>query len=237
MKEELAEGVVHIWKLHIPAAEFAVERLHTLLSNDEKERAERFRFEHLKQSFVAVRGLLRILLQTYTGCPANCIQLQYGEKGKPHLPTPSRIQFNVSHSGDLAVFSFTLDCELGIDIEKMRPIPDRHEIASRFFCPEEAHELASLHADEQERGFFLCWTRKEAYIKAIGDGLSSPLDAFQVTLRPGETARFVHFRANPDSVDHWSLNNLDLDPLYAAAMAYRGRQRKVVVMDALGLLR
>lgn len=236
MKEELDEGVVHVWKLHIPDAEFAVKHLRTLLSEDEKERAARFRFEHLERSFATVRGVLRMILEKYTGNPADRIQLRYGEKGKPLLMVPSRIQFNVSHSGDLAVFALTLDCDLGIDIEKIRPIPDRQEIASRFFCREEARELASLSTNEQERGFFLCWTRKEAYIKAIGDGLSSPLDAFQVTLKPGETARFVHFRTDPDSTNQWSLHNLDLDPLYAAAVAYRAQERKVVATDALRLL-
>lgn len=236
LKEELPEGVVHVWRLRIQDAKSAVDHLRLLLSDEEKERASRFYFEHLEQSFVTARGTLRMILETHTGTPANRIQLRYGEKGKPILATPSRIRFNVSHSGDLAVFALTSDCDIGIDIEKIRSIPDRHEIANRFFCPEEARELALLGATDQERGFFLCWTRKEAYIKAIGDGLSAPLDAFQVTLKPGERAQFVRFRTDPDLVNQWSLNNLDLDPLYAAAIAYRERERKVVVMNALELL-
>lgn len=174
-----------------------------------------------------------MLLQTYIGCEASRIQLRYGEKGKPLLSSPSRVQFNVSHAGNFALFAFTIDCNIGVDIEKIRPIPDRHEIARRFFCIEETKELASLPANEQERGFFLCWTRKEAYIKAIGDGLSSPLDAFQVTLKPSEMARFVHFRLDPGSVNQWSLDNLDIDPLYASAVAYQAPKRKIVIIDAL----
>ena len=102
------------------------------------------------------------------------------------------MRFNISHSGGLAVFAFTLDCEVGVDVEEIRELKDLAEIAARFFCAEETAELMSLPADQRTAAFFRCWTRKEAYIKAIGDGLSAPLDGFAVTLGRDEPARLIH---------------------------------------------
>ena len=183
-----------------------------------------FRFEHLQRSFIVARGVLRTLLGHYLKTPPRDLHFNYGAKGKPSL-AGARIQFNASHSGDLALLAFTLDCELGVDAEVIRPMPDIEDIAKRFFSTEETAELMSLSAAQREQGFFLCWTRKEAYIKATGEGLSAPLDGFRVTLRPGETARIVHFGHDIDAARAWSLHNLDPAPGYAGALAYRDAPR------------
>ena len=159
-----------------------------LLAPDETARAARFHFDHLQRRFILSRGALRILLGHYLDIAANRIEFRYGSRGKPSLAAPAGIHFNASHSGDVALFAFTLHCEIGVDVEEMRPISDMREIASRFFCAEESTELMALPADERERAFFLCWTRKEAYLKAVGEGLYAPLNDFCVTLRPGEPA-------------------------------------------------
>ena len=175
------------------------------------------------------RGLLRTLLGRYLQVSPASIVFKYGSKGKPALAGPAGIDFNVSHSGGLAVFAFTADCEVGVDVERIRPRPDMQGIANRFFCSEEAAELMSLTAGQREHGFYLCWTRKEAYIKASGDGLSVPLDSFRVTLRPGQPARFVHVANDPTASTEWSLHDLHLAAGYAAALAYRDAERPIVV--------
>ena len=166
-----------------------------------------------------------MLLGHYLNSPPGDIQFSYGAKGKPSLAVSARVQFNMSHSGDLAMFAFTLDCEIGVDVEAIRPMPDMEVVAERFFCAEETAELMSLPAGQRDDAFFLCWTRKEAYIKATGEGLSTPLDAFRVTLRPGEPARFVHFALDPVAAQAWSLHDLKPALQYAAALAYRDAPR------------
>jgi 4'-phosphopantetheinyl transferase len=117
--------------------------------------------------------------------------------------------------------AFTMDCDLGVDIEAVRPMPDIEDIARRFFCAEETADLMALSTAQRDQGFFLCWTRKEAYIKATGEGLSAPLDAFQVTLRPGEAARMIHLERDPIAAQAWTLHDLMPGSRYAAALAYR----------------
>ena len=203
-----------------------------LLEPEERDRAARFRFDHLQHAFILARGGLRVLLGCYLGvCPA-AVQFTYGSKGKPTLSGGS-VEFNVSHSGGLAVFAFTFGCEIGVDVEQIRSLPDMLEIASQFFCVEETAELMALPAGERERAFFLCWTRKEAYIKATGDGLSAPLDSFRVALRPGAPARFVHFKHDASAAASWTLHDLSLTPAHAGALAYRDAPRSVLVQPVI----
>ena len=131
------------------------------------------------------------------------------------------------------MFAFTRGCEIGIDLEQIRPLQDMQDMADRFFSAEEARELRSLAADERERAFFLCWTRKEAYIKAIGDGLSAPLDGFRVSIKPGQPARFIHLAHEENPAKHWSLHDLDLAPDYAGALAYWDAERAVKVLPLI----
>ena len=137
------------------------------------------------------------------------------------------------------MFACTIGCKVGVDIEQIRGLRDMQSIAGRFFCSEEATELMSLIADQRELGFYLCWTRKEAYIKAMGDGLSARLDSFRVTLRPGQPARFIHLADGSSSAEEWTLHDLQLAPNYAAALAYHDMERPVVlspVIDAAEVL-
>ncbi len=201
-----------------------------LLAPDEKERAARFRFDHLRRSFVLARGALRTLLGGYLQTSPVSIEFEYGSKGKPALVAPAPIHFNASHSGGLAVFAFTCGCEIGVDVEKIRPIEEMRNIADHFFCPEEAAELMSLAAEQREYAFFLCWTRKEAYIKALGDGLSAPLNRFRVTMQPNQPARFLHLQGDANAARDWTLHDLHLVSDYAAALAYRDAERPVTAL-------
>ena len=226
MAYELTGRAIAVWPVSTQAPDAVVERFRSFLAPDEMERAARFRFEHLQRSFVLARGALRVLLGRYLNMRARDLQFHYGSKGKPSLADARpRLQFNASHSHDLALFAFTLDCEIGVDVEAVRPMPDIEDIARRFFCAEETAELMSLPAGQRNDSFFLCWTRKEAYIKATGEGLSTPLDAFRVTLRSGEAARMLHLASDPIAAEAWSLHNLTPAPGYAAALAYRDSPR------------
>jgi 4'-phosphopantetheinyl transferase len=236
--EPLQGRRVDIWRVRIsPSAELAC-LYQPFLTTDEKYRAAGYRFDHLQQSFTISRGVLRILLGRYLDLPPAEIPLRCGSKGKPSLDGFG-LHFNVSHSGRLAVFAFTLGCEIGVDVEQIQAIDNLSEIANRFFCREEADELLSLPLTERTNAFFLCWTRKEAYIKAIGDGLSAPLDCFRTILRPSEPARFVHVNQSPEEASRWTLHDLVTLPGYAAALAYRDVQRplrEAPVIDSERLL-
>ena len=227
------EQAVDVWSVHTAGSGPVAGEVERILAPDEKARADQFRFSHLRRSFVLARGALRILLGYYLDVSPASIRFTYGSKGKPALAVPGRVEFNASHSGGLAVFAFTTGCEIGVDVEQIRPIEDMQRIADRFFCPEEAQELMSLHANQRERSFYLCWTRKEAYIKAIGDGLSAPLDGFRVTLDPGQPARFMHIASDTYSAKAWTLHDLQLAPGYAAALAYRDGERSVAVSQII----
>jgi 4'-phosphopantetheinyl transferase len=224
---ELSGRAVQVCPVSIQAPVAVVDQFRSLLSADETARAARFRFEHLQHSFILARGALRILLGRYLNTAPADLAFTYGAKGKPALAGPARLQFNASHSADLALFAFTMDCELGVDIEAVRPMPDLEDIARRFFSADETAELMALSPGQRDQAFFLCWTRKEAYIKATGEGLSAPLDAFCVTLRPGDPARMVHLECDPIAAQAWTLHDLALDPRFAAALAYRDSPRSL----------
>jgi 4'-phosphopantetheinyl transferase len=198
------------------------------LSPDETAAADR-RIGPVHSEFVFSRAILRELTGRYTFTPPTQICFSLGPNGKPGLSGLPGPHFNVSHSDGLAVYAFAANCELGVDLEHVRPFDDINTIARRFFCTEEAAQLSSLPATEQTDAFFRCWTRKEAYIKADGEGLSLPLDSFQVTLRPGDPAKFVHIGGDHAAAGSWTLHDLSLIPGYAGALAYCDSVRPVIL--------
>ncbi len=207
----------------------------SLLAADELDRAGRFRFGHQRESFVIARGALRCLLGLYLDILPKDIHFLYGAKGKPALEADAHIEFNMTHSGSLAAVAITAGCQVGIDLEQICPLPDLQQVAAGFFNSAEASEIMSLPASERERAFFSCWTRKEAYIKAVGDGLSSPLDDFRVTVLPNTPPRLIHLGNRADGIESWTLHDLCLAPDYAAALAYRDRQRPLSIFPILDL--
>jgi 4'-phosphopantetheinyl transferase len=216
---ELANRQIIVWTLPLTAPDGVVRLFAELLTPAEQARMERFRLDGLRRSFAISRGALRILLGYYSHTSPQAIEFTYGPNGKPSITRPTCIRFNVSHSGNLALLAFTLDCEIGIDLECIRPVPDLRSLAERFFCPEETAELLSIPASQRDRAFFQCWTRKEAYVKGIGQGLALPLDSFRVTLRPEEPVRLVRPADCFDAVG-WTITDLTR-PDYAGAVAYR----------------
>jgi len=222
---ELPVNTVHIWSFPTKASPHVVATFERDLAPEERDRALRFRFHHLHESFVIARGALRQLLGHYLDCNPAGVSFVYRSNGKPAVESPACLQFNMTHSGDLAVIALTLKRELGVDMEKIRPLPDMQAIANRFFCPEEASDVMSFPQAERERAFFLCWTRKEAYIKATGEGLSAALDTFRVTIHPDIPPRFLYIQHNETEAQAWTLHDLQVAVGYAAALAYRDQPR------------
>jgi 4'-phosphopantetheinyl transferase len=225
---------VLIWRIRLNATESALAYYRATLSPEERNRSERFRFENLRHCYIVCRGALRVLLAHYLGCSPKDVEFTFGQKGKPGLRGTSPMRFNVSHSADFAVFAFTLGCELGVDVERLRELAELESIASRFFCAAETSELLSLSPELRGVAFFRCWTRKEAYIKAVGDGLSIPLNRFQVTLLPGDRSRLVHIDNDTQAVLEWTVHDLDLAPEYIGALAYRDSPRLTTFSPVLG---
>jgi 4'-phosphopantetheinyl transferase len=219
---------IDVWCVRLEAPDAEVNRFRDSLSVDETARAQRFRFEHLRRKFIIARGVLRVLLGRYLDLPPESIAFHYTSTGKPILAVDCGIHFNVSHSGQVALFAFARDCEVGIDVEQIRPLPEMLSIAERFFSAEETAELVETPDDERERAFFRCWTRKEAYIKATGEGLSAPLDQFAVAFRDGEAARLLNLQGNTEAALEWILYDIQLPDDYTGALAYRGQPRSII---------
>jgi len=179
----LAESELHVWRASLDCSRATLSRLEKTLNMQEKRRAERFLVPHARDRFVVARGILRELLGAYLGLNAAKVTLGYGPQGKPFLSPEhnSRICFNVSHSHEMGLFVFANGQEVGVDIEHVKANFRGMEIASHFFSEEETAGLAKLPPKLGEEAFFCCWTRKEAYVKARGHGLSIPLRSFTVS--------------------------------------------------------
>lgn len=231
-RHTLTEREIHVWSLCTRAGEAEGKWFEALLGADERERAARFYFDHVRRSFIITRGVLRCLLGRYLGTEPSSIQLEYGAQGKPALPAGTPVQFNVSHSEGWAALAFTVGCPVGIDLELIRPMPDMQRLAERFFCPEETAEIMAAPGGERERAFFSCWARKEAYVKASGEGLSAPLNGFCVSASPEMPPHIVHVGHDTSAAQAWTLHDLQLSSGYAAALAYRGGQRSLLVYQA-----
>src|SRR5271163_104467 len=222
---ELARSEIHVWCASLATDEATLRTLESTLADQERERARRFIFERDRDRYIAARGILRGLLGKYLRCAPQSIEFAYGRHGKPALAgaasRPS-ICFNLSHSHGLAVVAIGQEREVGIDVELIRAEFASEAIAKRYFSAKEIDELSRLPAELRTEGFFLCWTRKEAYIKAKGDGLQIPLASFDVSLTPGKPATL-------SSVDtsYWSIESfipsVDSNSKYAAAVVAEGK--------------
>lgn len=213
-----------VWCVRLREAWPAADRAVEFLSADERQRADRFRFPGLRNDFALSRALLRILLGRYCGCAPADVAFHYGPQGKPSLHPSPIVRFNLTHSGGIAVYAFTRDCDVGIDVEQVRPMPDLEQLAKRFFSPAEYRELTDVPAAERTAAFFDCWVRKEAYVKAVGRGLSIPLDSFRVSLAAGQRPALIEVAGDPNEAQEWSLLAFSPDPGYHGAIALRQRQ-------------
>jgi 4'-phosphopantetheinyl transferase len=182
---------VHIWRALLDLNPIHLSRLWETLTPTERSRAGRFQFDEDRRRFVAGRGILRDILARYLGKREMVLELSYGPSGKPALPPAmgeEQLHFNLSHCRNLAVYAISQNSEVGIDVEFIEPSFASEAIAEQFFAPPEVSSLRTLPPRLWPEAFFNCWTRKEAYVKALGDGLRITLDSFEVSLTPGEPA-------------------------------------------------
>lgn len=221
----LRSDEVHVWRASLDLKEAWVECVSRTLSPDESERAKRYRFREDRDRYIAARGLLRVILSHYQQTAPDQLRFRYGPHGKPELDSSNlaeKIQFNLSHSGTLALYAVTLDRAVGIDLELIRPESVDEQIAERFFSSEECAALGAVHGNLRQKAFFTCWTRKEAYIKATGKGLSTLLDQFSVSLTPGKAPALLHTDFDHDEAARWSIKELLPELGYVGALCVQG---------------
>lgn len=232
---QLREDEIHLWRVDLAAVGKAEEKWGPILSADEHERASRFLRAQDRQYFTATRALLRTILASYVHAKPKELVFGYSDKNKPFLDShhldsrqsDSRhsaggVEFNVSHSGASALLAFARGRAIGVDVEQLRDNFDHEAIARRFFSEQEQHQLAALAPSERYKGFFRCWTRKEAYVKAQGTGLSLPLHQFDVSLKPGDVNALLATRPDGTEATHWSLREVPASDGYVAALCVRG---------------
>lgn len=228
---DLGTHNLHVWRATLDLSRPALDSLWQILSSDERARSDRFHFQRDRDRFVSARGCLRIILARYLAIDPSAIRFTYGPYGKPfvanRVAATRGLTFNLAHSACLALYAFARECEIGIDLEQIRADLAGDDIAERFFSAAEVTRLRSLPPIQQTHAFFNCWTRKEAFIKARGTGLSQPLDQFDVTLGPGEPAVLLETKWDQSEAARWSLQSIDLSSDFAAALAYEGRDRQI----------
>ena len=213
----LQPGEVHVWRISLEQHGDVLDRFRATLEADELERAGRFYFEKHRRHFVVGRGFLREVIARYLQAKPETLRFVYGAYGKPALAGEQSLRFNMSHSHEVALLAVARSAELGVDVERVRVDFASEDIARLYFSRVEVDTFNALPNEQQVAAFFRCWTRKEAYIKAIGKGLSQPLDAFDVTLAPGEAAALL--RAEEDDASRWALSDIDVGAGYAGALA------------------
>jgi 4'-phosphopantetheinyl transferase len=197
----------------------------SILAEDEVDRANRFHFHNHRERFVTGRGLLRVILSSYLGVPPREIIFTYGSHGKPGLKRQDgqpAIQFNLAHSHGTAIYAMTQDRSVGVDIESIQADFPVEDVAKNFFSVAELTALQALPNTLRTEAFFKCWTRKEAFVKALGDGLSCPLRDFDVSLAPGEPARLLRIGWAPEETSRWCMVDIDAVPGFSGAMVFSG---------------
>jgi 4'-phosphopantetheinyl transferase len=216
---------VHVWRASLGLPGPYLQRLQGTLTGDEIGRAARFYFQRDHDRFIACRGILRAILSRYLDIGPSEIRFGYSPYGKPELISAIYEQpflFNLSHSHDLALYAIAADRRVGVDVEYIRPDVEFDALATDFFSPGEQAVIRALTGRQKQEAFYNCWTRKEAFLKARGDGIAYPLDQFEVSLAPGAPAALLRMREDPQEAARWSLQALTPGPGYVAAVAAEG---------------
>ncbi|MGH7467525.1 MAG: 4'-phosphopantetheinyl transferase family protein [Longimicrobiales bacterium] len=229
----LPRPLVQVWLVDLDEAAFPAHWLTQLLAPDEQLRAARFRFERDRQRYVVGRGMLRVLLGVYLGESPDQLKLVQGASGKPFLQSKSNRQplhFNLAHAGGRAAFAFTYTAELGIDLENVRPVEEMQNIADRYFSSPEAETLRSFPEPQRAGAFFRVWTRKEAVVKAIGEGLGRPFDHFAVPCATDSPLEVRWLVDDPISAGDWSLCHFDPGPGFVGAVAVQCANARLEVL-------
>jgi 4'-phosphopantetheinyl transferase len=224
-------GEIHLWLIDLNAGNRCIQTLLTYLSDDEMERASRLRIPKMQNHFTVARGVMRKILGESLSADPRSLDFIYGPHGKPELKNPdhAEVHFNLSHSSDLGFLAINSTYPIGVDIETIRPGRPFLKLAERFFSVMESGALKSLPEDEVMEAFYSCWTRKEAYLKAIGTGLATPLNAFDVTLKPGDTPALIGQRLDPSETARWDVLDIDVPSGYRAAVVTRWKLPRLII--------
>jgi 4'-phosphopantetheinyl transferase len=225
---------VHVWRFPLDVDHAALVRLEATLDDVERARANRLRGELLRRRFVVGRGALRTILAGYLGGEPARIALAYGTHGKPSLAEADGLEFNLAHSGGLGLCAVVSGRAVGVDLEALRPMENAERIIGRYFTPREQAEFLAHAAAGRLSAFYRGWTRKEAFLKATGDGLAASLDSFEVSLGPDPGppgSLLLRVGADPAAAGRWTLRELDAPPGFAAALAVAGTPRQIVLRD------
>ena len=226
----LHDDDVHVWRASLDRDPVLLRRYEQSLASEERARAARFKFARDRDRFIAGRGILRAILTRYLGRAESLLEFFYERAGKPRvrpLDGDVPLRFNLSHAGELAVYGVTRGAEIGIDLEAIRPHVSGVEIAQNYFSPREIAELCALPPERRDEAFLLGWTRKEAYIKALGAGLGEiPLDSFSVSLTPGAPVVLL----SADSA-RWTLETFEPTKGFVGAIVVEGRGFHARLLD------
>jgi len=219
---------MHLWRISLLQPELVKDCCLRVLAADELGRAARFRFPADRDRFVITHGAIRHILAAHLNLSPPKIRFQYGSHGKPEIAGAGNdlnLRFNLSHSADLALAAIVRESRIGVDVERVRTNASCMEIAEQYFSAGEIAKLKDIPADQQTEAFFDCWTRKEAYVKACGAGLSVPLNSFEVPFgSAGEAAPFELPAAKSDEIRLGTMYVLSPLPGYKAAMVVEGRK-------------
>lgn len=222
----LPRNEVHVWRASLGVSSAMLGWFQRILSADELSRADRFHFQHDRERYIVGHGLLRTILSHYLCADPATLDFVCNEYGKPELASindDATLRFNMSHSHGRVIYAFTNKREVGIDIEYVRTMDDAAQLIERFCSERERAEYRSVPGNLRQLAFFNCWTRKEAYTKARGEGMSRPLDKFSVSLAPGKPVMLLDTEEGDEETRRWSLEDLRPGaPGYVAAIAVEG---------------
>lgn len=221
----------HIWSAVLNYDIQKLKIFFDLLDADEQVRANRFHFEKDRNQFIASHGILRKILSGYLNISPEKIIFSYNEFGKPFIANQSDIQFNLSHSKNITLIAITKNYSIGVDIEYIKQTRDIEAIAERYFSTHECSALKQLPTEERQKAFFNGWSRKEAFLKAHGQGLSYSLEKVEVSLATNEPAKFIAIHDANENISEWELYNLEPANDFAAAVAIKGELKKIEMLQ------
>lgn len=216
---------VHVWRAELDHPSARMLHLMQTLSDDERARAARFHFERDRRRFVVRRAAVRVILGRYLGIKPDEVRFDYGPHGRPHLAEDlggGALQFSLTHSHELALCAVAENRTVGIDLEHSRPLPNLARVAAEVLSASEYAIWRRLPPGQRQHAFYLCWTRKEAYLKAVGSGLSRSMKQLDVTLTPGKPARLLRAEGDAEGTRRWSVETLAPGPDYVAALVVEG---------------